>query len=160
MLGFPLTCTRTLKVGSNARLINATAFLTEHESSFNPYDLLFYLIALQSSSASNESFVHSRNRKVFYQMLSMPEKRQRDRRIPRVSLVDPHKISSRKLNQSENDRSMTTLTDFDFVAFSWLLNKFASIYNSYAPHTETGVIQKLKRKGRLQLLNAADYLKL
>jgi hypothetical protein len=154
LLGFPVSRRRQLRLRSDARERNATSFVDKHDD-----ELILYLIALQFGTTSNESFVHSRNRKVFYQMLSMSERRRRDRHIiPRVSLVDPPKSSWRKLYESENDQSMKTLTGFDFAAFHWLLNKFSPIYNQYTPHTKTGEIQKLtgSPKGRARLLNAAD----
>ena len=73
LLGFPVSSRRQLRLRSDARERNATSFVDKHDD-----ELLLYLIALQFGTTSNESFVHSRYRKVFYQMLSMSERRREE----------------------------------------------------------------------------------
>ena len=121
--------------------------------------IFIYLAVEANNSKASSSFIASRNQKVFYRMLSMVEKRQRDRRIPRIALHDPSVSSWRKLYHSNND-PMITLTGLDHCTFGWLLDMFCPVYQKYTPFTKTGEINELSGKpgGCPRLMNAADCL--
>jgi hypothetical protein len=101
------------------------------------WEAIFIYLALKAkNSKALSSFIASRNPKVFYRMLSRAEKRRRDRRIPRISLQDPHESSLRKLYHSNNDQAMMTLTGLDHCTFGWLLDMFCPVYRKYTPFTQ------------------------
>jgi hypothetical protein len=104
-------------------------------------EIFIYLALKAKNSKASSSFIASRNRKVFYRMLSRAEKKRRDRRIiPRISLQDPHESSWRKLYHSNNDQAMITLTGLDCCTFGWLLDMVCPVYQKYTPFTKTGEI--------------------
>ena len=133
-----------------------TAF---HSNDF--YNLAIYCFIANEEEAAKK-FVHSRNRKVFYQMLSIQERRKRDRRIPRLALHLPQDSAWRKLYSSNNDQALITLTGLDNQTFGWLLGMFSTVYDGYTPYSDSGRIIKLSRNkkqgGRPRLMTAGDCL--
>ena len=53
---------------------------------------------------------------------------------------------------------MVTLTGFDYATFHWLIQKFAPLYDKYSPHSEDGLIKRIRKQGRPRLMTAVDCL--
>lgn len=121
-------------------------------------DLLLLLMLLRLEESSRP-FVHSRNRHVFYNMLSAECRRRRDRRIPREALVHPSMSNWVVLFGSGNDQALITATGFDHETFRWMLPDFEEIYLNYTPNSRTGLIErKMAHRGRPRHLDAAACL--
>ena len=85
------------------------------------------------SRKKSRKYVHSRYRKSFFNSLDSPERRVRQRKIPRCCLQNPSASAWRKLYEAGNDQAMITLTGFDCASFASLLLLFAPVFNSYTP---------------------------
>jgi hypothetical protein len=85
----------------------------------------------------------------FTKLLFEEDRRRRDRRIPRISLVDPYESAFFCLYRSGNDQSLITITGFDHRTFSYLLNKFAPPYKRYSPYSSngSGLIREVRNNG-------------
>ncbi len=85
----------------------------------------------------------------FTQLLSEEDRRRRDRRIPWISLVDPYESAFFCLYHSGNDQSLITITGFDHRTFSYLLNKFAPLYQRYSAYSSngSGLIREVRNNG-------------
>ena len=79
----------------------------------------------------------------------MEVRRRRDRRIPRIALVDPHESSFLRLYRSGNDQAIITVSGFDHRTFSYLLNKFTPLFNRYSPYSNNNghLIRQLRNNG-------------
>lgn len=119
------------------------------------------LLYILKRRAASEAYVHSRNRKRFYKMLSQEQKRRRQKRIPRVSLLLPHQSSWRKLYTSRNDQALITFTGLDVNAFDALLTRFAPVFDVFTPYKSSDGFYFIKNdlnKGRKRLIDARDCL--
>lgn len=104
---------------------------------------------------------HSRYRKDFYNSLDSEDKRIRQRRFPRDSLVHQKRSPWRKLYHSQNNQGMITLTGFDFDAFNIVCSKFAKVFDAYSPFGKDDnvtIIPKISKRGRKRNISAADCL--
>jgi DDE superfamily endonuclease len=105
--------------------------------------------------------IHSRYRKLYLSRLSAFEKKIRQRRIPRVALLDPAHSAWSRLVESRDDQAMITLTGFDFNSFFWLLAKFQPLYDNNSPFlAEDGSIIPIgeRGRGRPRIVTAVDCL--
>ena len=93
-------------------------------------------------------FIRSRNRKIFYKMLSKAERRLRSRKIPRCALHMPTESAGAKLYASRNDQAMITATGLNLTAFNDLHHSFKTIYDSHTPFTQDGTIMRKEPSGR------------
>ena len=90
----------------------------------------------------------------------------RDRRIPRVALVDPATSPWEKVYQSGNDQAMITVTALDQTAFRNLLKLFRPFFYNYTPwtgnkdgSTYVRVVRGANRRtGRPRLVKASSCL--
>jgi hypothetical protein len=73
------------------------------------------------SRKKSKKYVHSRYRKSFFNSLDSPERRVRQRKIPRCCLQSTSASAWRKLYEAGNDQAMMTLTGFDCASFVSLL---------------------------------------
>jgi hypothetical protein len=100
----------------------------------------------------------------FTQLLSEEDRRGRDRRIPRISLVDPYESAFFRLYHRGDDQSQITITGFDHWTFSYLLNKFMPLNQRYSPYSSHvgGLIQEVRknrsRGGRPRTLDPCSCL--
>ena len=120
------------------------------------------VLSLENTNNVTTPYVQSRNRKKYYHMLSKEKKRNRDRRIPRMSLQDPYDSSWRKLYNSKNNQAMITLTGLDIETFEWLKGLLSPMFNAYSPYKfENGKYeQMIKNKGRKRMIDVGDCLAL
>ena len=103
--------------------------------------------------------IHSRYAKRFYLSLNAEERRRRDRRIPRVALVEPGKSAWRRILVSGNDQSLITITGLDFSVFGALMERFEPMYSQYSVAPVDGKYVKVKDKsGRRRLMKGEDCL--
>jgi hypothetical protein len=121
------------------------------------------LLFMLRHHAMSNTFIHSRNRKKFYSLLSKKEKRRRQKRIPRIALLFPHQSPWRKLYMSRSDQAFITLTGLDVNAFGVIFDMFAPVFDSISPHdvTDAGTYRTLNNpgtKGRKRLIDARDAL--
>ena len=105
--------------------------------------------------------IATRPKRPFKDLFTLEGRRRRDRRIPRVSLLDYSDSAFKKMLDSGNDQALLNACGHDFGSFQSLLEIFQPVYDLYyldvasgfirlAPVTTTG-----KRKGRPQHLDAA-----
>ena len=103
--------------------------------------------------------IHSRYAKRFYLSLNAEERRRRDRRIPRLALVEPKMSAWKKILSSGNDQSLITTTGLDFNVFKELKQRFEPEYSRYSLVPIEGKYVKVKDKsGRRRLINGEDCL--
>ena len=69
-------------------------------------------------------FIPSRNRKIFYNALSLLEKRRRKVKIPRSCLHDPNESAWKQVLNGGDDGALITLTGLDFKALADLHSDF------------------------------------
>ncbi len=81
---------------------------------------------------------NNNNNTSFKSLLSIEQRRRRDRRIPRIALVDPSESAWVKLYCSGSDSAMITLTGLDYPSFNYLSVKFEDLYNEYTPYSHSG----------------------
>ena len=128
------------------------------------FTFLLPITMLHSAKALNFLALHeiaTRPKLPFIDLLTPEGRRRRDRRIPRVSLLDYSDSAFKKLLDSGNDQSSLNACGHDHGSFQSLLEIFQPVcdrhcldetagFTSLAPLTTTG-----KRKGRPRHLNAA-----
>jgi len=85
---------------------------------------------------------HSRYRKKFLTSLSEEECRLRSMKILRASLLTLAMSSWRNLLASEVDQALITMTGFDGVTFTSLLQKFAPRFDDYTPFNTSHILLK------------------
>jgi hypothetical protein len=121
--------------------------------------ILLYILKCRTAS---EAFVHSRNCKRLYKMLSQEQNRRRQKRTPRVlALLQPHQFSWHKLYTSRNDQALITFTGLDVNAFDGRLPRFAPVFDAFTPYHSSDGFYSLKNqpnKGRERLIDARDCL--
>ena len=109
------------------------------------------------------AFIHSRYRKAFLKRLSSMQRRLRQRRIPRASLLPPSHSAWKAICDSGNDQALITLTGVDFQTFNWYHEKFKMVYDSHSPFVDpNGFIVPIDPNfgGCPRLMTAADCLAL
>jgi hypothetical protein len=82
------------------------------------------------------SSVHTRYQKKYLKQLRSLQRRLRQRRIPRASLLDPRQSAWFTLFESGNDQTLITLTGFDFNTFRWLSERFTPLYTTHSPFVD------------------------
>ena len=85
---------------------------------------------------------HSRYRKKFLKSLSEEECHLRLRKILRASLLTLAMSSWRNLLASEVDQALITMTGFDGVTFTSLLQKFAPLFDDCTPFNTSHILLK------------------
>ena len=68
----------------------------------------------------HEKFFPSRNRKAFYRLLGLEDRRRRQKKIPTLALLHPHQSAWRRLYYSGSDSALITLTGLDNTTFQVL----------------------------------------
>ena len=120
------------------------------------------MILDRSSRKKSRKYVHSRYRKSFFNSLDSPERRVRQRKIPRCCLQNPSTSAWRKLYEAGNDQAMITLTGFDCASFASLLLLFAPVFNAYTPFVPSGTScfewEKHPKRGRKRKIQPEDCL--
>jgi len=103
--------------------------------------LLVFAALLDSENASSSTR--------FYNALTDEEKRRRDRRIPRPSLLLPFNSAWEMVYKSGNDQGLITLCGLDNKSFRLLHEKFKPYYKTYSPYGADGTIVRVRRdRGR------------
>jgi DDE superfamily endonuclease len=87
----------------------------------------------------------------FRAMLTDVDRCIRDRRIPRIALLDPQASPWEHLYSSKNNQALITLTGFDHKSFAELVTLFEPYFMNYTPWNFNGVT-KLKRVDPLKRL--------
>ena len=85
---------------------------------------------------------HSRYRKKFLKSLSEEERRLCSRKIPRALLLTLEMSPWRNLLALEVDQSLITMTGFNDVSFTSLLQKFAPLFDDYTPFNTSHILLK------------------
>jgi hypothetical protein len=105
---------------------------------------LMLLYVLQEQQQRSRSFVN---------LLENEERRMRERRIPRNSLVDPSDSPWLRVLNNGSEQAMITLTGFSHSSFHQLHSIFRPIFVSNTPYSDDGTIQPIRpetmfRQGR------------
>jgi hypothetical protein len=101
---------------------------------------------------------------IFIDLLTTEGRRRRDKRIPRLSLLDYSDSAFKRLLDSGNDQSLLNACGHDHGSFQSLVLVFGPVYDSYYIDELTGLISPMpitttgKRKGRPRHLDAAGCL--
>ncbi len=98
---------------------------------------------------------------MFRRQLEAVDRYNRQRRIPRCSLLSVSRSPWRRVFLSGDDQAMITLTGFDLPSFHYLANLFAPIYEQYTPYMDADgfIIRKVSlARGRPRMMNPADCL--
>ena len=98
--------------------------------------LLVYLIHRRAKQKNSTRSIHSRYQKKYLKQLRSLQRRLRQRRIPRASLLDPRQSAWCTLLESGNDQALITLTGFDFHSFRWLSERFSTLYTTHSPFVD------------------------
>ncbi len=114
-------------------------------------DDLLLLFMLSSSSISN-----NKNTASFRSLLSHEGRSMRDRRIPRIALLEPNISSWVKLYTSGSESAMITLIGLDYPLFRFLSVDFEVLYNKYTPYSRNGKIILKQRNGRFHRPRCLD----
>ena len=77
--------------------------------------------------------------------LSLEDKRQRDRRTPRIALKKYSKSSFHYLYGSGDEQALLNCCAVDHKVFRELLRLFVPVFNSYRYDENTGTLKKLKK---------------
>jgi hypothetical protein len=112
-------------------------------------DDFFFFIFLNNNNNNNTSFKS---------LLSIEQRRRRDRCIPRIALVDPSESAWVKLYCSGSDSAMITLTGLDYPSFNYLSAKFEDLYNEYTPYSHSGRIILKRQRGRFRRPRIVGFL--
>lgn len=104
---------------------------------------------------------HSRYRKDFFRSLSIEERRQRYRKIPRCALIPLRLSPWRKLLASQNDQAYITMMGFDCESFHKILEKFGPMFSTHTPFDKSGMIVEIEyddNRGRKREVQPVDCL--
>lgn len=106
--------------------------------------------------------MHSRYRKRYYNSLSAARRRLRDRRIPRIALLNTAESPWKRLYQSGSDQAMITLTGLDFATFNWLSDLYTPIHDRCSPFIDKGgrIVPINNNTGRKRFVTGKDCLAL
>jgi hypothetical protein len=108
--------------------------------------------------------VATRPKRPFIDLLTREGRRRRDRRIPRVSLLDYSGSAFKRLLDSGSDQSLLNACGHDHGSFQSLVDIFQPVYDSYYLEESSGLISPVpltttgKRKGRPRHLDAEGCL--
>jgi hypothetical protein len=83
----------------------------------------------------------------FRSMLSHEGKIRRDRRIPRIALLDPNVSSWVKLYTSGSESALIKLTGLDYPSFHFLSVDFEMLYKRYTANSRNGKIVLKQQNG-------------
>ena len=108
----------------------------------------------------NQPQEHSRYKKAFHKRVSYNQRKLRDRRVPRVSLLRPEVSTWRKIYESKIDQSFVTLTGLDWASFHALVPEFETHYSSTSPSPDANkkYVAIDPRRGRNRLLQPEECL--
>ena len=121
------------------------------------YYLLYYYRTFPRTD-SFESFVHSRNKKLFFNSLSKARRILRRRVIPRPSLVSNNVSPFRTIFLSAIDHSLVTTTGFTYDVFCELLRRFTPVFEAFTPFDYGNKIRKLVKRTRPKTIQPVDCL--
>jgi hypothetical protein len=99
----------------------------------------------------------------FRERLDDEERRRRDRRLPRASLLLPCDSPWERLFMSANDQALITINGFDHEAFNGMLELFSPWFDAHTPWTRDGsaferLTGRSQGRGRARIINAAACL--
>jgi hypothetical protein len=75
----------------------------------------------------------------FRRRLIGEERRKRDRRLPRQTLVSPYRSPWEMVYKSANDQGIITLCGFDSKSFRDLHEGFKCYYKRFSPYSDDGL---------------------
>lgn len=113
-------------------------------------------LLLEEEEKAREERKHSRYKKHFHKALGAEGRQLRQRKIPRISLLDANASPWRKLYYSYNNQALITVTGLSYHAFEYLVNKFAWYFDNYTPFN--GRVTRRVNRGRHRRINAIDCL--
>jgi len=103
----------------------------------------------------------ARDRRAFYDTLTIDEKRKRRMSIPVCALRPVSQSAARAVLESLNSQAMIPLTGFDYPSFDFLLQRFRPYFNENSPTAKDLHIHRKKSpRGRKRLITAKDCLAL
>jgi hypothetical protein len=117
------------------------------------YFPLFLQLIMQKEDEDDEESFRGR--------LTIEERRKRDRRLPRPTLVCPYRSPWEKVFKSGDDQAMITLCGLDCKSFRDLHEGFKWYYTNFSPYSADGFIRRLPLKqlgGRPRLLSSEACL--
>jgi hypothetical protein len=126
-----------------------------------PSSFMLRLLLVRVTAAGDSPVVkHSRYRHEFLRSLSDEERRLRSRKIPRASLLTLAASPWRNLLASDVNQSLITMTGFDGVSFTSLLQKFAPLFDDYTPFHTSHILLKQdpSKGGRPRMVRPEDCL--
>ena len=85
---------------------------------------------------------HSRYREKFLKSLSEEERHLCSRKIPCALLLTLEMSPWRNILASEVNQSLITMTGFDGISFTSLLQKFAPLFDDYTPFNTSHILLK------------------
>ena len=100
--------------------------------------------------------IHSRNRKAFHGTLSAENRRLRQRRLNRPSLLPVSKSPWRKALASRDDQALITTTGFNYESLKYIFASFAPIFDDYSPFLDEKIVKKHSTKGRKRKIHVED----
>ena len=100
--------------------------------------------------------MHSRYQKVFWHSLDEHDRRIRQRRIPRPSLLPVAHSPWRKALASQDDQTLITITGFDYDSLKYIFSKFAPVFEKNTPFLGHKIVAKRTNRGRKRMINAED----
>jgi hypothetical protein len=98
----------------------------------------------------------------YHRFLDKFQRRLRQRKIPRCSLLEKSQSAWHCLYKSRNDQGMIILTGFDRATFDSLCEIFTPIFESYTPFVPSGILcfehTKEQNRGRPWMIQPEDGL--
>ena len=99
---------------------------------------------------------NSRYRKAFLGTLSAEDRRLRQRRLNRPSLLPVSKSPWRKALASRDDQALITTTGFNYESLKYIFASFAPIFDDYSPFLDEKIVKKHSTKGRKRKIHVED----
>ena len=121
------------------------------------YYLLYYYRSFPRTD-SFESFVHSRNRKLFFNSFFKARRILRRRVIPHPFLVSNSVSLFHTIFLNTIDHSLVTTTGFTYEVFCELLRRFTLIFEAFTPFDYGDKIRKLVFQTRPKTIQPVDCL--
>lgn len=116
--------------------------------------IIALLLEEEEKKKETEERTHSRYKKRFLRSLGAEGRQIRQRRIPRVSLLNQDASPWRKLYYSYNNQALITATGMSYHAFEYLVSKFTWYFDNYTPFN--GRVTKKVNLGRRRKIDAID----
>jgi len=102
-----------------------------------PMDDFVFIMLMAQHLQQTENVSATTKKRRFLNLINEVARRNRDRKIPRCSLVHPASSSWARLYESRVDSSLITCTGLNYECFDGLLIKFSPLYNSFTPYTSS-----------------------